>query len=272
MIGFRKPTFILGVGAQKGGTSWFYQQLLKSSATNMGPLKEYHIWDAVHVPELKRFLATNPKRARKHKGIRQSMQEVDGFYEAYFHKLTSRSTPVTGDITPSYATLSAAQLSDIRKRLEGVGFTVKVVFFMRDPVERNWSGLRMQQRHMANKGKVISDVALLEKFSNFYTRDEIVKRTRYDHTITALNDSFDKKNIYLGFYESLFEPASLAKLKAFLKIRDLTFDVNERVNVSKPLHLPQDQVQACQDYYADVYDYCYTHFPQTQKLWAKTGA
>jgi hypothetical protein len=40
-------TFILGVGAQKGGTTWLHRQLNKNKNIDLGFRKEYHIFDAI---------------------------------------------------------------------------------------------------------------------------------------------------------------------------------------------------------------------------------
>ena len=42
-----KPKFILGLGAQKAGTSWLHSTLSKNDNVHMGFTKEYHIWDFV---------------------------------------------------------------------------------------------------------------------------------------------------------------------------------------------------------------------------------
>lgn len=55
-----KPIFLLGVGTQKSGTSWLYTQLQKSPETNMGLLKEYHIWDALFIDHFSHFAVPPP--------------------------------------------------------------------------------------------------------------------------------------------------------------------------------------------------------------------
>ena len=44
--------FVLGVGCQKGGTTWLYKQLIKSEAVNFGYTKEYHVFDTIYTPYL----------------------------------------------------------------------------------------------------------------------------------------------------------------------------------------------------------------------------
>ena len=54
-----EPTFLLGVGAQKAGTSWLHDQLQRRNDVDFGFLKEYHVFDAL---ELERFASFRPKR------------------------------------------------------------------------------------------------------------------------------------------------------------------------------------------------------------------
>ena len=44
-------TFILGVGAQKCGTTWLYEQLKADKVVNMGFRKEYHVLDSIENPK-----------------------------------------------------------------------------------------------------------------------------------------------------------------------------------------------------------------------------
>ena len=44
-------TFILGVGAQKCGTTWLYDQFKANKMVNMGFQKEYHILDSIENPK-----------------------------------------------------------------------------------------------------------------------------------------------------------------------------------------------------------------------------
>ena len=51
-------TFLLGVGAQKAGTSWLHDQLNRRHDADFGFLKEYHIFDAL---ELEHFSSFRPR-------------------------------------------------------------------------------------------------------------------------------------------------------------------------------------------------------------------
>ena len=47
----RNGTFVLGLGAQKAGSSWLHAQLNHRRDAEFGFLKEYHIHDALTLPE-----------------------------------------------------------------------------------------------------------------------------------------------------------------------------------------------------------------------------
>lgn len=269
MSGSEKPIFILGVGAQKAGTSWLHRQLTKSPLVNMGFTKEYHVWDAVFCELAAEFRADRKIGEGAEHVLRRMMQSCEGLYEKYFSQLVERSTRWTGDITPSYSMLRTKDFREIRRRLEDAGFRVKVVFLMRDPVERNWSALRMHRRLQLEQGIQIGDRQLNEMFEDFFRSPGAVARTRYDATISALKEVFFLEDLYIGFYESLFSEASICDLSTFLNL-DLSYaDKEEKVNASKVVTLDEELYEACREFYADVYSFCAREYPESEKLWLR---
>jgi hypothetical protein len=161
----KQPIFVLGVGAQKAGTTWLHSYLEQSSLTNMGLLKEYHIWDAVFLKAYNYYkISDAEKKQGKKKNLRFRMQNHENAYVKYFSRLVSENTPLTGDISPSYNALTAESLSFIKLKMEAAGFRVKLVFLMRDPVKRCWSAARMVMGRGENRG---SDVFTQETATAF---------------------------------------------------------------------------------------------------------
>ena len=150
--------FLLGVGAQKAGTSWLHQQLNSRPDADFGCLKEYHVHDARTIAELKRFrqLQHKPLQPRTwvqpRSWLRQWFIHHPRHYTEYFNWLLKRprlrgaQIRLTGDITPSYALLSAGTLKEINTNFQERGIPVKPVFLMRDPIERLISSQRMKLR------------------------------------------------------------------------------------------------------------------------------
>lgn len=265
----QKAVFVLGVGAQKSGTTWLNSYLKQNEHVNMGQLKEYHIWDAKFKPELfKRFEIKSPKNKGANGRLRYAMQNVDGAYEEYFRNLIDENVSITGDITPTYSALDAENYLIIKNRLEAAGFDVRVVFLMRDPVERCWSAARMKARKHRLRGKDISEQKMIKMFSGRFESDQMEARTQYDRIIETLEAVFEPKNLYVGVYEEMFAETQLRNLSKFLSVPVVEEFVSQKFNVSQKSTLPSDLAEKCRQHYSSVYEYCHAKYPQTRDLWS----
>ena len=134
-----RPDFLC-VGAQKGGTTWLYQQLDSHPDFWMPPRKELHYFD-----ELSRTKRAFPPRRRDARDLwfleritslsARSYIDLDN-YARLFEPKASR---LSGDITPAYSMLN----DEIIQRIVDHFPRLKVIFLARDPVERAWSQLSM---------------------------------------------------------------------------------------------------------------------------------
>lgn len=48
----RDAVFVLGLGAQRSATTWLWWYLNTQPDSDLGPLRGFHVWDALGVPEL----------------------------------------------------------------------------------------------------------------------------------------------------------------------------------------------------------------------------
>ena len=165
-----RRTFLLGLGCEKGGTTWLYDYLERHPQVASGFSKEYHVLNAHflasgralqerRIARVRRLIAglrrvPGQRRAQRLEGLaamlaqreRQRALAADlGAYVDYFAGLADAApdTRLVCDITPLYACLDAAALAEVRARLEAAGFEVRVIFIMRDPIERAFSSYRM---------------------------------------------------------------------------------------------------------------------------------
>jgi len=242
--------FLLGVGAQKAGTSWLHQQLHSRSDADFGMLKEYHVHDARTVPELNRFRRVEIKLTRPRSWVQPRSWMRQWFirnpqrYVDYFSWLLHRprlGTPVrlTGDITPSYALLSAETLNSIRADFEQRGIPVRPVFLMRDPIERIISSQRMKLRKQGSRDHD-AEVAALRK--------RVAKgrglRSDYGQTLEALDRAFGLEHCFIGLFETLFTPSSYAALCRYLAVPYSEPAWSDKVNVSATANVIPDDLLA----------------------------
>ncbi len=227
-----EATFLLGVGAQKAGTSWLHDQLHRRSDADFGFLKEYHVFDAL---ELERFANFRPKRPTPLKWRTWRRARFIARPERYFDYFASRLKPtqirLTGDITPSYAGLSAESYQRIQKAFAQRGVQTRAVFIMRDPVERFLSQQRMQLR---KRGLLTPayEIEHLNKASLKLLKRES-PRNDYPATLDALRGGLAESEIFIGLYESLFTTATHQELCRHLGIPEQIPDLRQRVNASQ---------------------------------------
>jgi hypothetical protein len=238
------PTLLIGIGAQKAGTTWIARYLDDHPEVFMSPIKELHFFDARHRPDLhgqfdnmfverldsevmsyvkkrtresyERFLASNYR-------VRMIGERV--YYTRLFEELRG-SRKVCCEITPSYATLSEDAFTEMRKLFP----RVKILFIMRNPVDRIWSSIR----HEARLG---GQTPMADAMCKALNTPGTWLRSDYGRTLTQLKEAFPPEDIHIDFYENLFQPQGVYRLCDFLNISRRPANVEVRVNQSAPAEL-----------------------------------
>jgi len=279
----RDKYFLLCVGCQKGGTSWLHDQVSKSKHVDLGFTKEYQVLESVYVPELRGLYERRLDRletiidnqipfSKKHSNLLSHINFVidpQKYYD-YFDGLWHMNDQITtvGDFTPTYAGLPVSALTEIKGELESRGFRVKVIFTMRDPIERCWSAVRMRRRNFRSRFPDEVMPPEFQELRNTYPRKGPVIFTRYENTIENLEAVFDKRDIFYGLYETMFDTQSLRELDNFLELPDFAPDKNVQVNKSAKIseELPQELESEMRDFYRSTYEFCQERF-STDSIW-----
>ena len=273
-----KPVFVLGLGAMKAGSSWLHKCLNSQEYAHFGFCKEYNVWDAISGMDtgaLSKVTIQKPQTAND--ALRFLMQNYEGVYERYFSSLVNsgKDISMTGDISPGYSILTAAHLALIREKLEKSGFSVKAIFLMRDPIERNWSAYRdkfkqkntptsWEQLNTHNKG--------FKAFLLYLEKTPVAKLyTNYGPTIFAIKKVFPDKDYYIEFFENFFNvqpDRCIKKLEHIIKHKLENIDLS-RVNTSIDYPLDkQTREQALNiEWIKNLYDFFHRKYPETKKLW-----
>ncbi len=270
----KKKIFIYGVGAQKAGTTWLYNYIQNDPNANLGILKEYHFWNYVFVQDknpknnkLESFINRPQKDLNQGELIRSLMLRIKGYYGLYFNSIINSGFNITGDFTPQYQRGAKEHHKYVKDYLESLEFTVKVIFLIRDPVERLWSNIRMEKKLYKTIPDSISDSEAIKKSYKFkkWHADSL-----YDFTINALRLVFEEKNIYVGIYEEMFNEDKIKEISDFIGIECNLSMMNKKINSTlKKEELDINVVKEVKEFHNETYEFCYENFPQTKHLWNK---
>lgn len=214
---FTRP-LVLGVGAQKSGTTWFSTRLQQLTDICVSPLKELHYFDRYsdipairpgyrnhHYNKLMNVLKDREKLIPRNRVFLTQLIDrctvaTDDDYIQFLRRV-ARTAPAVADITPEYASLPAEGFKHVRQ----IAPNTIPVFMMRNPVDRIWSMAGHVAKHDNNPIPRQSLDNLLEFSRNNYVR----ALTDYAKTIDALTAAFEEPIIV--FYEDIFKDSDAAK-------------------------------------------------------------
>ncbi len=134
------PDFLC-IGAHKAGTTWLYQQLDSHPDFWMPPVKELHYFDQLSRVQRAAHPRCKDERDRRFlERLKSLSAEPDIDLENYGRLFEPKGSLFSGDISPNYSTLS----NEVIREIVGYFPNLKVIFLVRDPVERVWSHLSME--------------------------------------------------------------------------------------------------------------------------------
>ncbi len=263
-------TFILGVGAQKAGTTWLKDYLNQREEIFMHPLKEVHFFDSLYQKKLfgyfnnkfskmlidmtKNISFNNILKNKKYEALmyRVLMSKDETLYVKYYENNILEQHIYYGEITPSYSLLSEEDFKKIKKKFS----KIKIIFLMRDPVDRHLSSFKMKLK-LKNSISNNFDQDFIESLND----PTLYERGNYSKIITTLEKVFDKDEIYYGFYENLFSDYELKKLCYFLDIKFIAGGYNKYLNKSTSTQsITAETLKIAENHYSEIYDFCFNKF------------
>jgi LPS sulfotransferase NodH len=158
----------LGIGAQKSGTTWLYEMLRRHPEIRFPGGKEIHFWNA--------------HRAR---GVE------------WYRELFAGGEPGVrqGEITPAYAMLEAAVIREIR----ALNPALRVIYILRNPLERAWSGALMALERAEMTIEEASDAWFIDHFRSRGSQ----QRGDYETCLRTWHAVFDPAAVLVLRYEAL---------------------------------------------------------------------
>jgi sulfotransferase family protein len=244
------PDFI-GIGAQKAGTTWLHRNLQAHPQIHM-PRKEVHYFDRKirdrsgvvsrligrsrdaeqwrrQVRQIPKQLAKSPSFQELRWNFRYYMRPYDDRWYAQIFE--PKKGKVSGEITPAYSVLEKDRIAHVHRLMP----ETKLIFFMRNPIERVWSHTVMSfDKVEKGSATAVSDKELLRKIE----RDSSWKLSNYIRTLENWGSFYREERIFVGFLEDVhfFPEELLRRLYYFLEVEP-HFD--ERL-VGKKIHTRSD--------------------------------
>ncbi|MDZ7753987.1 MAG: sulfotransferase [Gammaproteobacteria bacterium] len=270
----------LGIGAPKAGTTWLWKQLNSHPQIWLPPRKEIHYFDRSTKYPTSSHLASDSVLTRAF-GVQKNNREYRRlFLKELIGKLSKRklaeakwtinyfSGPfddewyrslfsigqgkVCGEISPGYSLLDDHDV----KRVNALLPNAKIIYILRDPVERAWS----QVRYEWTRGRR-QNSSNVEELIRRCREHKVIARGRYSEIIARWSGCYTRNQVFVGFFDEMItDPASfLEKVLNFLEVKDgkeryqWPKEARRVINASKPQTMPAALRKAlCADYQAEL--------------------
>jgi len=236
------PDF-LGIGGARCGSTWLYENLQKHSEIWMPPRKEIHYFDRspsypspnwlAESNPLKRLFgkSSNSRKFRYHlikafgadiiKNRSRLFWDINYYFrhvnDAWYASLfLPGKNKVKGECTPAYSILRSSDVARIKKIMP----QLKIIYLLRNPIDRTWSQLRK------NRQAILSQ----EKIKQIINTNDVALRNDYFRTIRVWREHFSNNQIFIGFYDDIINKPNelLTNIYNFLEVK-----VNQNIKSAK---------------------------------------
>ncbi len=306
-MNLENKTIFIGLGAQKTGTTWLDAVLRQYREVAMpAGVKELHYFNAKwldqygiyaervsKVESLTKILSheMQQENALRKKGVGykdlfrhtdltkkikklSDMVDVvainsDKEYLSYLNKISFEKR-VTGEITPAYSMLPLEGLENIKTLLPDV----KIIFMMRDPIDRIVSQMKFRNKLRAKKGLKEIDIYTIDLVLN---DDVYMKRSDYVSLLKNVEQVFSKENILILFYEDLLgihTTREIRRIEKFLNLEEKDEseirafkEEKHNTTTAKGVTITDEMKSALGSRLNGIYGYVMDHFDAVPTQW-----
>ena len=122
-------------------------------------------------------------------------------------------------------------------------------------------------RYNYAEGISFNETDFYRSLNQYYRTEHCLIRTKYQNIITEVKNVFSSENVYIGFYENMFDRGEVAQLSGFLGV-DPNFEFTKvKVNKTRNSVSTTDSDVKIKAYYAYTYEYFYKNFEIANELW-----
>ena len=268
---------VLVLGAQKCGTSWMWEFLRSLPQYRPGFMKEYHVFDSIHMKAFanyrrgilsaasKSMLADMDSMSTDQRNaiLRHNFCVNPSSYFDYMAGLLRGPGPsLTSDASPTYMALPASVLEHIGSECESRGIEVKPILLLREPVARWLSDVRFSLQRRRVKYSPEAERVWMERAGgqkNRYLRAV----SDYEGAVTRVRSVFGD-NLLCLIYEEFFSTKSTKTVCEFLGVDEFPGEFEQIRNQSKYVNAqnktkPKDYL-AFRDMFLSQYQFSLNYF------------
>ena len=220
----QKETLIdfIGIGAQKAGSAWLFSRLNELPEFTLPYEKEFHYFDkGKKYRKISRNTNDLPvliynaaylkiKKVNRIFNINQQNSWVEASWRFRYNFLMNNDQAylslfngfkgITGEVTPDYSALYEEDIFKMHRLLPDI----KLIFIIRNPIDRAWSHFKSFNR--LNKGKLKNIEKVDEKdIIAFMKSDYQLLRSDYFRTLEQYTKYYSNDQIFIGFFDAIKE-------------------------------------------------------------------
>ncbi|WP_323036507.1 sulfotransferase [Pararhodobacter sp.] len=260
-------SLLLGLGAQKAGTTWLHDRLKAHPDCHAFPIKELHYFNTVSgLSRLGFTLTAAGRNALLRKGDKAAADRVSQLadlfhaqpqtHQDYVDLVTEGLEPgsVALDITPAYALLDDAQFEQVAAM-----DPVRFLYIMREPVARFWSNIRMilnapgkDQPDFEPDAQALLDHTLDHRDAPMSAA--AFARSDYLQALEKLERHVPAQRRLVLFFEDLFTEHTMNRIWAFLDVSPRPLTATEPRLEGVQASMRPDQIERLKDVFWPQYD------------------
>jgi hypothetical protein len=259
--------FFVCIGAQKAGTTWLARMLARHPDVFMTPVKEIHYFD--HIAGITRHLSDRRRWARWRKHYQRLWTQWrrwpelrgrgawyrgymsnpidDRWYASLFNQ--RREFKFAGEATPEYALIGVEGFAHMKR----LAPDMRVLYIMRNPVERAWS----QLLHLCRREGLRPNQLRPEELIARARAPVFASHGDYIAVLDALDRVFRPEQVRIDFFEQIHadRDGALERICGFIGLdHDPAWfgETERRFNRSDPAPMPAEVRQYFRDEYAGM--------------------
>lgn len=249
----------LSVGAMKAGTTWLYEQLKDHPDVHFTPEKEIHYFANVvgienqldhknRIEKLKyvlnkycdgnlRYISENAEEIAWYSEFARPKNIDNDWYKNLFRFNPGKK------FCADFSNLYCQMDSEGWKNVRNVAKNVKIIYTLRDPIERLWSHYKFHMKWIDREDEALD--AGFDNFKGLMDKHFFWVNAEYAKNYKLLQSSLSNDEIMVLYFEDFREKPEemLVKVLSFLEVDGFNIKksgLNKKVNQTKKFYLPEE--------------------------------